>query len=169
MLCQKCKVKNATSHIHYVLNGVVRDMYLCPECAKEYHGTDLYDGDVFKMLSSMLNDSASAVKNTLKCDCCGTDFNEIRRTGKVGCANCYKVFENQLSPTVARIHGKTVHVGKKPCQTEESAANNEAPTVAKMTKEQIIAELKQQLADAISREEYEKAVILRDKIKEEEA
>ncbi len=168
MLCQKCNIKNATSHIHYVLNGVVRDIYLCSDCAKEYHKSQSFDGDVFKMLSSLLNENMGNVKTAVKCDCCGADFNEIRRTGKVGCANCYKTFEAQLAPTVARIHGKTVHVGKKPQNADTTAQ----PPIAEPLvdpKEQRIKALKEQMALAIKNEEFEKAAELRDLIKAEEA
>lgn len=168
MLCQKCKQNNATSHIHYVRNGVVRDIYLCKSCATEYKAENLYDGDIFKVLSSLLSDGANVTKNTdtkLKCDCCGSDFNEIRRTGKVGCSNCYKVFEAQLSPTVARIHKNTVHIGKKPndsivSESVEGHNENEAAS-----KEQTITGLKRELAEAIKNEEYEIAAVIRDKIK----
>lgn len=167
MLCQKCNMKNATSHIHYVLNGVVRDMYLCSDCAKEYHGTQSFEGDVFKMLSSLLNENEGYTKTVVKCECCGTDFNEIRRTGKVGCANCYKVFEAQLAPTIARIHGKTVHIGKKPwsCEVEQQPKQQEAVIDEK---EQRIKSLKEKMAEAIKNEEFEKAAELRDLIKAEE-
>ncbi len=168
MLCQKCKQNNATSHIHYVRNGIVRDMYLCNACASDFKTDGLYDGDVFKMLSSLLNNNKADTKNTVRCDCCGTDFDEIRKTGKVGCGNCYRIFEKQLSPTIARLHGKTVHVGKIPSinKINKSISNDENPA---KTKEQIIAELKNDLASAIKNEEYEKAAVIRDRIKEEEA
>ena len=168
MLCQKCNMKNATSHIHYVLNGVVRDIYLCTDCAKEYQKSQSFDGDVFKMLSSLLNENMGNVKTAVKCECCGTDFNEIRRTGKVGCANCYKTFEAQLAPTVARIHGKTVHVGKKP-QTAEPTIQPPKKEPYIDPKEQRIKALKEQMALAIKNEEFEKAAELRDLIKAEEA
>ena len=168
MLCQKCKAQNATSHIHFVLNGVVRDAYLCHDCAKEYHASELYENDVFKMLSSLLNDNVGNVKETLKCECCGTDFDEIRRTGRVGCGNCYTVFEKRLAPTIARIHGKTVHIGKKPDITLSEPASQNVPTVEE-TKESKIAKLRYELAEAIRNEEYEKAAVIRDKIREEEA
>lgn len=168
MLCQKCNSKNATSHIHYVLNGVVRDMYLCSDCAKEYHSTQGFDGDVFKMLSSLLNESMGNVKTAVKCECCGTDFDEILRTGKVGCANCYKVFEAQLAPTIARIHGKTVHIGKRPQIIENVEQFKNEETLID-PKEQRIKALKEQMAEAIKNEDFEKAAELRDLIKAEEA
>ncbi len=168
MLCQKCKSKNATSHIHYVLNGVVRDTYLCSDCAKQYRNDQLYDGDIFKMLSNILNDSIGNADITTKCNVCGTEFNEIRRTGKVGCSNCYKVFEKQLSPTVARLHGKTVHIGKKPQSVEPTVQPTKEESSVD-AKEQRIKSLKMQMAEAIKNEEFEKAAELRDLIKAEEA
>lgn len=169
MLCQKCKQNNATSHIHYVRNGVVRDMYLCNTCATEYKSENLYDGDIFNMLSSLLNNGAEASNLSnikLKCDCCGAEFNEIRRTGKVGCSNCYKVFEAQLSPIVARIHKNTVHIGKKPENIEDTVdIKHEDISDDCKYKEPTIADLRRELNEAIEKEEYEKAAVIRDKIK----
>lgn len=167
MLCQKCKQKNATSHIHYVRNGIVRDMYLCDSCAAEYKTTFSGESDIFKMLSSFLNDNTVEFKEALKCDCCGTDFNTIRKTGRVGCGNCYSVFERELSPTISRIHGKTAHIGKKPCVADDATAvENEGITEKTLDeKEQKIAELKSQMSEAVKNEDFESAARLRDEIK----
>ena len=168
MLCQKCKLNNATSHIHYVRNGVVRDMFLCDACANEYKTENLYGGDIFKMLSSLLNNDADLPQNAdtkRKCECCGADFNEIRRTGKVGCGNCYRAFEAQLSPTIARIHKNTVHIGKRPDNNTVKETYEDTNTNKTETKEQTISDLKRELTEAIKKEEYEKAAVIRDKIK----
>ncbi len=165
MLCQKCKQNNATSHIHYVRNGVVRDMYLCSGCAKEYKTKSFYDADILKMLTSLLDDGFENNKTVLKCDCCGADFDEIRRTGKVGCGNCYKVFEKQLSTTIARLHGRTTHIGKtlgiSTTDKSASVAENNSP-------ENRLENLKKRLAEAIAKEEYEKAAVIRDEIRKME-
>jgi len=46
------------------------------------------------------------------CPACGMRFSEFQRTGLLGCPSCYDVFHSELMPYVARIQGKTVHVGK---------------------------------------------------------
>lgn len=166
MLCQNCGKNNATSHIHSVINGVVKDKYLCDECAAKENTGALGENDLFKMLSSFLNDGVMPKTAGKRCECCSATFDEIRRTGRVGCGNCYKTFEKELSPTLLRIHGRTLHVGKRPgaapeCQTSD-AGNQET------SKEQRIKSLKEQLAQAIEHEEYEKAAVLRDEIKREE-
>ncbi len=166
MLCQKCKQNIATSHIHYVRNGIVRDMYLCDSCAVEYKKSISYDGDIFKMLSSILNDNSIQFKEKTKCECCGTDFDTVRRTGKVGCANCYVIFETELSPLISRIHSKTTHVGKKPCTIEAVVEDNSKQEESKVNeKVQQIAELKAKMAEAVVKEDFESAARIRDEIK----
>ena len=47
-----------------------------------------------------------------RCPTCGTSFEEVIRTGMMGCADCYDAFYEKLRPSLARIHGKAVHTGK---------------------------------------------------------
>jgi protein arginine kinase activator len=129
---------------------------------------------------------------TAPCPACGTTYGQFRQTGLLGCPKCYEVFEAQLSPLIARAHeGGTRHVGKTPkavpggsrrivgTATAVAAAPSPAPapptpapaaTAAAQAKAeqramaQTIAALKQQLADAVAKEEYEKAAKLRDEL-----
>ena len=165
MLCQKCKQNDATAHIHYVRNGVVKDMYLCSDCAKDYKTKSFYDADLFKMLTSLLDDGFESDKTVKKCDCCGADFDDIRRTGKVGCGKCYKIFEIQLSTTIARLHGRTNHIGKTLNVSTTDKNNSHS---GKDSSESKLENLKNQLADAVANEEYEKAAVIRDEIKKME-
>ena len=55
MLCENCKVNNATNHIHSVVNGVVSDKYLCSKCAALLQSNQFSDDSIFSMLSSFLN------------------------------------------------------------------------------------------------------------------
>ena len=157
MLCQKCKQREATRHIRSVVDGVVNDSYLCEKCAESLKVTDIYGSELFKILSSLIETKEEA--DTPRCDCCGISFNEISRTGRVGCARCYKFFEKQLRPAIAKIHGATTHAGKvpkRPERCEEGTADTENIKVE---------ELKIQLKTAVENEEYEKAALLRDEIK----
>ncbi len=163
MLCQKCKQNNATSHLHYVNNGIVRDIYLCSDCAADFKAQSFYDGDIINMISNLLDEGVLGTKPTLKCECCGTDFNEIRRTGKVGCGNCYKVFEKQLASIISRLHGKTTHIGKTLNYKNCEYKSNER--ISGDNRKIVLGELKERLADAISSEEYEKAAVIRDEIR----
>lgn len=158
MLCQKCKQREATRHIRSVVDGVVNDSYLCEKCAESLKVADIYGNEIFKILSSLIK-STKEEADTPRCDCCGISFNEISRTGRVGCARCYKFFEKQLRPAIAKIHGTTTHAGKVPKRPE----NNTEDTAD--TEKSRIEELKMRLKTAVENEEYEKAALLRDEIK----
>ena len=38
------------------------------------------------------------------CPMCHFDINKIRKLGKVGCAMCYEVFENELEPVLKQMN-----------------------------------------------------------------
>lgn len=160
MLCEKCGKNTATTHIKTVINGVVTEMNLCGYCAAKHGYTDFSKGSLSALLSSML---ASGVQNagkiqTGRCSFCGATFAQIAESGKVGCANCYKDFKNELLPYFKRIHGSVQHSGKNPISVK-LATTSAAPT---------IEELKIRLAELVALEKFEEAAVLRDKIKEEE-
>lgn len=167
MLCQNCGKRDATTHYHSVINGVVKDKYLCSECAVAQKQMNLEENDILKMLTSFFNDSAVPNLQTVKCECCGTSFNDIRRTGKVGCGNCYSVFKEQLVGTLQRIHGRTTHVGKRPSFSVEAATYEPKQNIDE--KQIKIDDLKVQLKKAIETENYEEAAKLRDLIRNKEA
>lgn len=157
MLCQSCEKRQATTHIKTILNGELKEYNLCPECAgKLGYGSFFGDFgfDLDKLFGSFM-DSLGTAKNTKRCQCCGSSFEDIAKSGKVGCANCYDTFYEELLPSVQRIHGRTSHTGK---------LAHSAGTEVKIRNE--IAKLKSQLEQAIKSQEFEKAAELRDQIKE---
>ena len=160
MLCEKCGKNTATTHIKTVINGNVTEMNLCGYCAAKEGYTDFSKGSLSALLSSML---ATGVEGAGKlqvsrCNFCGASFAQIAERGKVGCANCYKEFKNELLPYFKRIHGSVQHGGKNPVSTKLTV-KPEKPSVEG---------LKIQLAELVAAEKFEEAAILRDKIKEEE-
>ncbi len=53
------------------------------------------------------------------CPRCGTTIEEFRRTGLLGCAECYTAFREEVLLTVRRVQGKTRHAGAIPVAKEE--------------------------------------------------
>ena len=104
MLCSNCKKKFA---VHTVKNGE-EEIHLCGDCyerlgyAAEFVGEDIF--------AAFLKPEKKEEK---RCPNCGASFSDYARTGLLGCAECYKVFSEELVPT-NRMHGKTWHVGKRP-------------------------------------------------------
>jgi len=94
---------------------------------------------------------------SLRCDKCGSTFNDIVRSGKIGCGDCYSTFYDKLLPSLERLHGRTSHEGKIP--------NGIVEVPDKTEKEK----LQDELDEAVKSQDYEKAAELRDKIKEMES
>lgn len=162
MICQSCNKNKANTHIKTIKNGELREYMLCSECAEKLgysNPLDLFDFSFGNFLSSVFGNEYSTNRslqsgNTVRCKKCGSSFDEISRRGKVGCADCYETFKNELMPLIERIHGNTTHVGKIPSSAGENVKlkNN-------------IKNLKQELKVAINKQEFERAAQLRDEIK----
>ena len=89
-----------------------------------------------------------------RCPSCGMTYDELRRTGKFGCSSCYDAFESYITGSLKSIHGDNVHKGKVP-------KRNGGP----LLKKHELEDLKRRLVDAIAKEEFEEAAVLRDRIK----
>ncbi len=162
MYCEECKQKAAAVHLTQVFNGNIMQSHLCEECAAKKGGFIFDPGNKFSipnLLSSIFGASCSVdlapVAEVGPCPNCGMSFYEIRETGKLGCSECYKVYEQELEPTLRRIHGNSQHIGKIPSRGGE-----------KVLLRKQMENLKTQLQLAVSREEYEKAAEIRDTIKD---
>ena len=147
MLCQSCHKNTATTHIKSIVNGELTEYALCSECAKKLgynHFFGSFADDFVGGLGSLLGGffgGEAANESVTRCRKCGASFEEISRSGKVGCAECYRTFRNQLLPSIQRIHGKP----KTPLEEKKEA-----------------------LQKAIQEQNFEQAAVLRDEIREME-
>lgn len=157
MKCEKCGKFEATTHIRSVINGVVREYNLCQSCAESEGYSSVGHNSLAGMLASMFGEfSPSAMGgNTVRCPVCSASFSDIAKSGKVGCAQCYNTFKNDLLPYLKRVHGSTKHVGKIPLSAPIMVVN----------KEETVDSLRMELNRLVSEEKYEEAAVIRDKIK----
>lgn len=168
MLCQNCKKNEATTHIKRVVNGEATENHLCHNCAQTLGFDDFFDDFSLNMpglFSSFFGDSMFALGESRldRCKKCGCCFDDIIKSGKVGCADCYTKFYQKLLPSIQRIHGKAVHAGKTPVLHETIDTKKE---IAKeKTNEEKISELNTQMKKAIEEQNFEQAAVLRDEIK----
>lgn len=154
MICEKCGVNKATTHIRTVVNGVVCEKHLCSNCAANESNYDIKNNNLTQILSNMFIDMATPSQNKItRCNCCGSTYADIADSGKCGCSECYTTFYEQLLPYFKRVHGSTQHIGKK---LKISENTNETNT---------IDELREVLKQLIKEENYEQAAVIRDKIK----
>lgn len=156
MLCQCCGENTATTFIQKTVNGKTSTMHLCAECAAKQGVTLWKNFDLGDFWGNLFAEPAvRAQADTVRCEGCGHSFPEIAESGRAGCPMCYTTFYDRLLPSIERIHGKARHVGKTP-----TGAGDE------VKKENRLTELKQQLSESISRQEYEACARLRDQIRE---
>ena len=108
MLCQNCKKREATVNHVQSVGGKTCAVHLCALCANELFGE-------FEktMQSHLFGGLFDTVYEERRCPSCGLTFSEYKRSGLLGCPSCYDVFHEELLPYIARIQGKTEHVGKK--------------------------------------------------------
>jgi protein arginine kinase activator len=170
MLCQKCKAKEANTHVKSVVNGEYEEYMLCSDCAKEMGYTNLWSdmhSDFNSILGSFFSNALPARSEATRCAVCGSTYHDISKTGQVGCANCYEMFLSELMPSIRRIHGNTTHCGKTPLNSEYEN-KTESSTIVSEPKLPTVEDLKNQLNEAVSVQNFELAAQLRDKIKEME-
>lgn len=160
VLCQNCNKREARVHFTHMINGKKIEGYLCEECANEKsHFNFSSQIDINSLLSGLMGygDIKPHIERSVQrpvCEKCGMSYKEFKKTGKLGCNNCYSVFGGWVDPLLKRIHGNTEHKGKLP---------DSLPNHIKASNE--IEDLKVSLNKAIQNEEYEKAAEIRDKIK----
>lgn len=163
MLCEDCKQKPATIHYTQVVGGVSHQMHLCASCMqKRKVGFDL--GDMQGLLSSLLSGVGAAgdegaekhepEENALRCSRCGMEFARFRKTGMLGCAQCYQDFREQLAPILKRIHGRVQHAGHVPPSIDRAQRVREE-----------MNRLKAEMSEAVACEDFERAAQLRDRIR----
>lgn len=170
MLCEKCKKRTATVFYNENINGKVCSYSLCGECAARLHEKGEIR-DITSMIGSFadpfseLQDhffsgffglpSQKALHTERKCPDCGSSYHEISASGRVGCARCYDTFADELSRSIQSIHGTTSHTGAVPARER-----------AKKERGEYIKSKKEELQDAVRREDYESAARLRDEIRQ---
>ena len=101
------------------------------------------------------------------CGSCGTSIESVRMGQPVGCSECYSVFNDflvgeliasgaissALQKKLASQRSQAIHIGKSPDQPIDITLSSR------------LAALNEALNDALKRENYEQAAMLRDQIK----
>ena len=81
-------------------------------------------------------------------------YETFRKTGLLGCADCYKEFREPLEKLIMSIHANTQHTGRVP-----------GGLAKRVSLKATVDQLKAKLVNAIAAEEYEEAARLRDQIR----
>ena len=150
--CMKCP-NPATLHITEVMGeGKFEELHFCENCAQKYLNDPQPVGKAGK--PEAITEADEGMFGKAECPQCGIKFVEFRNTGRLGCAHDYEAFRDELVPLLENIHGEPRHCGKTP---------RRFPQAKKVETE--LSHLRNELKQAVTREDYEAAARLRDQIK----
>ncbi|MBE2205028.1 MAG: UvrB/UvrC motif-containing protein [Chthoniobacterales bacterium] len=159
MQCDVCQSKEATVFLTQIVEGKMQKVNLCESCSKE-KGVNDPTGFALADLLMGLGAAQEIDKNpgSKKCPVCGFTHADFKKTGRLGCSTCYKVFAEGLSGMLKNMHKGTSHTGKSPKKFHEIREHAER-----------MKSLQDRLNKAVAEEEYEQAAELRDQIRRIEA
>ncbi len=159
MLCDLCQKNEAVVHYAEIVDGQMKKMNLCEPCAVD-KGVGVHANFSIGDLLSGLAEPTSKVKDPAEleiCPQCKMSYKEFKKKGRLGCAGCYEAFRKGLVPLLEAIHKSMQHIGKIPAKAQEQ--------VDAMSK---LQRLREELAIAIRKEDFEKAARLRDDVRKME-
>ncbi len=157
--CDLCGKGEGTIRVRQLdKDGKATDIMICAECAR---ARGLSDVEKLKAnAAEIITDLKSRIDEgdaKLICTSCGLSYAEFKKQGRLGCAECYTAFHDQLLPLIRRIHDAVQHVGR-------TASGGRKQAQVRMN----IQKLRDALSGAIQDEDYEKAAALRDQLKRSE-
>ncbi|MGO9309721.1 MAG: UvrB/UvrC motif-containing protein [Spirochaetia bacterium] len=159
MKCEICGLKDAVIHIRQIQKDLVHELHICEECAQEKGLIREEDSElpIANLLSGLLEgkDVTGAVEVKDACPRCGLKASDFRKQGKLGCPECFRAFEKDVRSIISQMAARPRHTGKVP----RSMVVEQGEGVGHEG-------LRDELREAVEREEYELAAQLRDRLRE---
>lgn len=157
MTCDLCNKNDATVHLTEIINDETRELHLCEACAREKGASAAEQFGLAGLLAGLADFGAKGglKTETQPCPQCGFTYEDFRKSGRLGCGNCYENFGKVLSPLLKRVHGSNRYMGRlsPPHQKKKGAPEGEP------------VRLKEQLKAAVTAEDFEEAARLRDQLR----
>lgn len=158
MLCEECKVNEASFTLSVMMGDEVTTRHLCGDCMAKMN-MNIASGNIKSLLSSILTaitggDTADEQQPEVVCPRCRTTLSQFTKSGRLGCPACYEAFHEQLQPMLLQIHGRVQHAGRKPLATEDAQRSRYQQE-----------DLTRQMEQAVAVEDFETAARIRDQLK----
>ena len=168
MICEKCKKNEAKVNLITVVNGEKHEIWLCENCVKDISSIPFlssmgqninfpFQGMLTGLLSNVDSTKVDVDNSKIKeivCSNCGLTYNEFKKTGRLGCSDCYKEFKVVLEPRIKSLQAGVKHIGKIP--------NMKGQELIRRRK---LKDLKEEMQKLIVAEDYERAATVRDEIR----
>lgn len=165
MKCDHCD-NQATVHLIEIQGGKKVEKHLCEvHAVEEGVAVKVQNAPINELLEKFVlkhsqgGEESPAKPTAVHCESCGTTYDQFRKSGLLGCPQCYEAFERALGPLLERAHeGANRHLGKVPTH----AGIDEL-------RQQRLRQLRRELEEAVAAEQYERAAKLRDRVNEVES
>lgn len=158
--CENCK-EECTIHLSQIIKNQIKKVDMCENCP---NAKSIQDPNQFNLLSELIGKppagsgpAAQALQGEsrgLSCDTCGYAEEMLRKTGRMGCPDCYTAFQRAITPMLSNMHKGVIHTGKMP---DNFHLENLRRT---------IRDLQSKIDEFIRDENYEAAAQTRDRISE---
>lgn len=157
MFCNVCQKKEAVVHYAEIVNGQMKKMDLCEACAVDKGVGTNVSINMTDLLTEATETTSEGKESQPKetCSSCNMTYSDFKKSGRLGCCHCYQAFGRSLAPLLETIHHSSRHVGKTPNRESYDSFNFEQSQ-----------RLREELQQAITNEEYEKAAQIRDQVRE---
>jgi protein arginine kinase activator len=170
MICENCGKNEVEVLIKQVTNQEVKHLNLCRACAEEmgFISSTIPSITISFSITEDVQKQRKARKvlprkkeqnfDSLVCSSCGTKFSAFREEGLLGCPLCYEEFRFPLGIFLQKTQGSESHWIASDIFNDIGLVSGESPD----TGDDDIARLRLELSEAISREDYERAALVRD-------
>lgn len=170
MDCTYCPGNKATCHLTKLVNGKAVEVHVCEKCIPQVSQDNLVDFDIWDAVSKLAAqkgkpDPGKAIEpepieisaksllikppsETTVCPSCGFSSEDVRKTGRLGCGDCYEAFETLLGDVLNDCQKNLQHIGKVPI------------TLRDIRRKQLESDLQK----AVASERFEEAARLRDEL-----
>tara|TARA_B100000941_G_scaffold75449_1_gene51457 strand:+ start:160 stop:693 length:534 start_codon:yes stop_codon:yes gene_type:complete len=167
MKCEICHKNDATTAYTHIVDDTKKTLLLCGNCIpqseeKKKNASRSEDDQSTQSVPQLIKKvkvefnaagSSEATENTV-CRECGMTYKQFKEVGRLGCHRCYTSFAPQLERLLIRIHGADAHCGKGPIEVGAVPSPQKA-----------LEQLRNELKDAVGREQFERAAHIRDQIR----
>ncbi len=147
MICSMCNENEAVLLVQQVSFNGKKQIHLCPSCAQN-RGIDVAKSSVGTSIEKLVNSIGMDKK---ACYVCGKTFDDIQKTGLMGCPECYVSFTNEVKNIIEQRGLETPYLGSMP----KKVANFRSILTDRI-------EIKKKLDASIEHEDFEKAAKYRD-------
>ena len=171
----KCRICGApaTIHLTQIINGKMRKIHLCEQCAAKHNAAEMPLIKFAEMITKKLfgeklgkeiiegtvkSFSEKDLKLGKKCPNCGLSESELEKNERFGCPQCYEVFEKELKAILPKIQ----HADAVPA-TDTANINSSVPAKT-LSENPSLEDLEKALRDAVAKENYLLAAQTRDRI-----